>query len=59
MGGPEEIASAIMEYKEIGISQFLFMGWPDLDEMTFFGREILPLVREKEQEAAGLLQVHQ
>ena len=59
VGGPEEIAAAIMEYKEIGISQFLFMGWPDLDEMTFFGREILPLVREKEQEAAGLLQVHQ
>jgi alkanesulfonate monooxygenase len=60
VGGPEDIASAIMEYKEIGISQFLFMGWPDLDEMTFFGREILPLVREreKEQEAAGLLQVH-
>ena len=59
VGGPEEIAAAIMEYKEIGISQFLFMGWPDLDEMTFFGREILPLVREKEQEAAGLLQAHQ
>ena len=48
-----------MEYKEIGISQFLFMGWPDLDEMTFFGREILPLVREREQDAAGLLQAHQ
>lgn len=59
VGGPEEIASAIMEYKEAGISQFLFMGWPDLEEMTFFGREILPLIREKEkeQEAASLLQV--
>jgi alkanesulfonate monooxygenase len=38
-----------MEYKQVGISQFLFMGWPDLDEMAYFGREILPLVREKEQ----------
>jgi len=57
VGGPEEISSALMEYKELGISQFLFMGWPDLDEMTFFGQEILPLVREKEQEAAGLIEV--
>jgi alkanesulfonate monooxygenase len=50
VGGPEDIASAIMEYKSVGISQFLFMGWPDLEEMTFFGREVLPLVREQEQE---------
>jgi alkanesulfonate monooxygenase len=49
VGGPEEIASALMEYKQVGISQFLFMGWPDFDEMTYFGREVLPLVREKEQ----------
>jgi alkanesulfonate monooxygenase len=51
VGTPEEIASAIMEYKEAGISQFLFMGWPDLDEMTYFGREILPLIRSKEGNA--------
>jgi alkanesulfonate monooxygenase len=49
VGGPEEISSALMEYKQVGISQFLFMGWPDLDEMNYFGREVLPLVREKEQ----------
>jgi alkanesulfonate monooxygenase len=49
VGGPEEIASALMEYKRVGISQFLFMGWPDLDEMRYFGQEVLPLVREKEQ----------
>jgi alkanesulfonate monooxygenase len=57
VGGPEEIASAFMEYKSIGISQFLFMGWPDLEEMTYFGREVLPLVRQKEQEFASVAQV--
>ena len=57
VGGPEDIASAIMEYKSAGISQFLFMGWPDLEEMTFFGREVLPLVREKEQELTSVAQV--
>jgi alkanesulfonate monooxygenase len=46
-----------MEYRSIGISQFLFMGWPDLEEMTFFGKEILPRVRQKEQEFANVAQV--
>jgi alkanesulfonate monooxygenase len=50
VGTPEEITTAIMEYKEIGISQFLFMGWPDIDEMTFFGQSVLPLIREREQQ---------
>jgi alkanesulfonate monooxygenase len=50
VGGREEIASALIEYKQVGISQFLFIGWPDLDEMNYFGREVLPLVREKEHE---------
>lgn len=56
VGGPEEIAAALMEYQQIGISQFLFMGWPDLDEMTYFGRQVLPLVREKEH-ALEMVQV--
>ncbi|MGH9898960.1 MAG: hypothetical protein ACRD4L_08945, partial [Pyrinomonadaceae bacterium] len=50
VGSCEEIASAIMEYKAVGITQFLFMGWPDIDEMTYFSRDVLPLVRRKEKE---------
>jgi alkanesulfonate monooxygenase len=50
VGSAEEIAEAILEYREIGISQFLFMGWPDLDAMKFFGQRILPLVRRREQD---------
>jgi alkanesulfonate monooxygenase len=49
----------LMEYKQVGISQFLFMGWPDLDEMTYFGQEILPLVREKEQALEMVQSVHE
>ncbi len=51
VGSPEEVASAIMQYKSIGVSQFLFMGWPDLEEMEYFAKEILPLIRKKEEEA--------
>jgi alkanesulfonate monooxygenase len=50
VGSPEEIASAILEYKAIGISQFIFSGWPKLEEMVHFGKAVLPLVRQKEQE---------
>lgn len=46
VGTPIEIAEAILEYKKIGCSQFIFSGWPDLEEMTYFGKEILPLVRK-------------
>ena len=58
VGSFEDIASAMMEYKKVGISQFLFMGWPDLDEMTTFGNAVLPLIRKKEQEAESLHGVH-
>jgi alkanesulfonate monooxygenase len=41
-----------MEYKKAGISQFILSGWPKLDEMVYFGKSVLPVIREKELEAA-------
>ena len=49
VGTPTDIASAIMEYKAIGCSQFIFSGWSDLETMTYFGQEILPIIREMEK----------
>jgi len=48
VGSPEEVAAAILEYKAIGIAQFLFLGWPDTEAMTIFTRDVLPIVRRKE-----------
>jgi alkanesulfonate monooxygenase len=48
VGSSEDIAAAIMEYKEAGISQFLFMGWPDTDQMVHFSKHILPIIRNEE-----------
>ena len=48
VGSAEEVADAIIDYKRIGVTQFLFMGWPDLEAMTFFSEAILPRVRAKE-----------
>ena len=48
VGTPAEIADAFMEYRDAGVSQFILSGWPKLAEMVRFGRDVLPLVREKE-----------
>ena len=50
IGTPQDLARAFMEYKEIGVTQFIIAGWPKLEEMMIFGREVLPLVREAEKE---------
>jgi alkanesulfonate monooxygenase len=48
VGSFDEIAETLLAYKGAGISQFLFLGWPDLEEMTLFHDEVLPRVRALE-----------
>ena len=48
LGSPEELAEIFLEYKRIGVTQFIIAGWPKLDEMLIFGREVLPLIRRAE-----------
>jgi alkanesulfonate monooxygenase len=56
VGGPDEIVQAIFEYREAGVTQFLFQGRPDLETMIFFGEEILPRIRRREDEERGITQ---
>ena len=48
VGTPHDLAEAFLEYKKIGVTQFIIAGWPKLDEMMIFGREVIPLVRRYE-----------
>jgi alkanesulfonate monooxygenase len=48
VGSFEEICDALFVYWEAGVSQFLFMGWPDAREVEYFGQGVLPLVRARE-----------
>ncbi|MFC5827310.1 LLM class flavin-dependent oxidoreductase [Nonomuraea insulae] len=48
VGAPGDIADGLAEFARAGISQFVFQGRPDLETMTAFGRDVLPLVRERE-----------
>jgi alkanesulfonate monooxygenase len=49
LGSPKELADIFIEYKRIGVTQFIIGGWPKLDEMLIFGREVLPLIKQAER----------
>lgn len=49
LGTPQEIAETFLQFKSIGVTQFILSGWPEIDEVTIFGREVIPLVREVER----------
>jgi alkanesulfonate monooxygenase len=49
LGSPEELAEAFLAYKQIGVGEFIISGWPEVDAVVTFGREVLPLVREAER----------
>jgi alkanesulfonate monooxygenase len=50
VGSYDEVADGLMIYQAAGVSQFLFMGWPDLEEMARFHQEVEPRVRKREVE---------
>lgn len=53
LGSFQDIANCFLAYKRIGVTQFIISGWPKLDEMIIFGREVLPLVRAAEAQEAS------
>lgn len=46
VGSYDEVAGAVGAFAEVGISQFLFMGWPDIEEMKRFAGEVRPRLDE-------------
>ncbi|HEX5119999.1 MAG TPA: LLM class flavin-dependent oxidoreductase [Pseudonocardiaceae bacterium] len=49
VGSATDLVEAIFEYRDVGVTEFLFTGFPDLAQMRFFAAEILPRVRERER----------
>ena len=54
VGSADDLVEAIFQYRDIGVTEFLFTGFPDLEQMRFFGEEILPRVREHERATAPM-----
>jgi alkanesulfonate monooxygenase len=48
LGSYDDIADALIAYKHDGVGEFLFLGWPDIDEMKRFAHDVAPRVRERE-----------
>jgi alkanesulfonate monooxygenase len=44
LGTPREIADVLLEYERIGVTEFIISGWPEVDTVDVFGREVLPLI---------------
>lgn len=52
IGTPEQIAERIVAYKRLGVDLFLLGFLHYLEEVEYFGKKVLPLVRELEAEKA-------
>jgi alkanesulfonate monooxygenase len=44
VGSYDEVTEGILEFTKSGVTQFLFLGWPDVPEMTAFSEEVRPRV---------------
>ncbi len=47
VGTPEQVADAMLEYYDIGIDHFLIRGFDPLGDAIEYGRDLIPIVREK------------
>ncbi len=53
VGSPKDVVEALLEYKRIGVSHFILSGWPKQEEMDRFGRDVMPLLRDRERALGG------
>jgi alkanesulfonate monooxygenase len=47
VGTPEQVADALLDYYNLGIDHFLIRGFDPLGDAIGYGRDLLPLVRER------------
>jgi alkanesulfonate monooxygenase len=45
VGDPKQVAAKIQSYVDVGITNFIFSGYPHLDECRRFGEMVMPLVK--------------
>jgi alkanesulfonate monooxygenase len=45
VGTPEQVAESLLAYHALGVTTFLIRGFDPLDDVTDYGRALLPLVR--------------
>ena len=46
VGTPQQVAEALLDYYDLGVTTFLIRGFDPLDDAIAYGRDLIPLVRE-------------
>ncbi|CAJ1584034.1 LLM class flavin-dependent oxidoreductase [[Mycobacterium] wendilense] len=54
VGSHTEVADRIAEYAAVGIDEFIFSGYPHLEELYWFGEGVVPILRERGLFDAGI-----
>lgn len=54
VGTPDQVADAMLEYYDIGIDHFLIRGFDPLQDAIDYGRELLPVVRQRVEDRLRL-----
>ena len=56
VGTPEQVADALLDYHEAGVTTFLIRGFDPLDDAIDYGRSLIPLTRDlvRRRSAAGM-----
>ncbi|MDI9972205.1 LLM class flavin-dependent oxidoreductase [Rhodococcus sp. IEGM 1307] len=47
VGNPQQVADTLSEFVDVGCTHFCLSGYPHDDEATRFGRDVMPLMRER------------
>lgn len=47
VGTPAQVADALLDYYDLGVTTFLIRGFDPLEDATDYGRELIPLVRQQ------------
>ncbi|PYE48950.1 LLM class flavin-dependent oxidoreductase [Deinococcus yavapaiensis] len=50
VGNPQQVADKIRDYESMGISTFIFSGYPHLEEARRFGELVMPLLKGKAEQ---------
>lgn len=46
VGTPQQVAEALLDYYDLGVTTFLIRGFDPLNDAVAYGRDLIPLVRE-------------
>ena len=52
VGTAEQVADALLDYYDLGVTTFLIRGFDPLEDVIDYGRELIPLVREQAAQRA-------